>query len=202
MSGYNSEIQALKYLLYDFDQPIAVQLQETYLHEISFDKNTLPHLDIVICRIFEHFIGYGFNKALIDEISDGMGCDVVDAFLSHVGHDHRYKLMSILADEALYRDEHRWNMMVANPFVLRCAQHMLNDYYEWWVINYDQTDELEPRPLSVERTYDSPPVDRYKYFLSIFPAVSFSLSHTLSCYFNNKTDVVKRIAVNTPIAVS
>lgn len=202
MSGYSTENHVLKYLLDGpsfNNQPKTIQLQEGDLANIAINDDTRDHLDIVFCRIFDLYINEGHDSSIIDRLSDTMGCDIVDAFLSRVGDGHDYKLLSILSEKALYRDKDRWRAIINDPFVLRLALYALEEYHSWWIMNYGQDGALTQRPENIESSYDSLSVDRYKYCSIIFPAVSFSLS-LISKNFG-EANIIKHIALDAPIAV-
>jgi len=200
MNGFHTERLVINYLL-NGDRcyhPSAIHLQEGDWADILAKGNILDHLDIVWCRVLDHFITKGYDSAIIDRLSDTIGCDIVDAFLSRKEHVHGHKLLSIITDEALYRDKDRWNAMIDAPYIAYMAMDTIEAFYKWWIMNNGCANFLEQRPYDVEVSNDNPSLDRNDFYAAIFPAVSFALSLVGN---NNDSQFIQFLSQESPYTV-
>ena len=198
MCGYCTENLTLEYLLSGVRRG---HNRSIYLQEANFVGDIETHgrcatqyqQDIVLCRVLDYFINWGHDASIIDRLL-ATGTDIVGSIQSRGTH----ALWPYLADEAIYRDEDRWNATITDPVVLHTAHTTLDHYHDWWIAGNGRTDGLDQDTNDGDIGSNDGTSD-WQTFCNIFPAVSFSLS--LVSKNHGDTDVIKTLALGLPHSV-
>ena len=75
-------------------------------------------LDIIFCRLLDHFITHGHDALLYNIVESALGPTLIhDFFTKKDGcpeHNFSEELLNIIADPNIYKDETSWNEFIQN----------------------------------------------------------------------------------------
>jgi len=158
-------------------------------------------IDIVICRLYEEFIFYGFDNLLYKKITTVFGSDFVDVFLKQRNALNNKQKISVIW-ENLYNKENYQNDLLWNNFIsaktelIEFSLDVLNFYYDWWIKGNKSETSYPMKRL--EETGIIFPVGHMlqkesEIFDALFPWVYFSLMYLAK--YNSSPDLIEKIAL-------
>ena len=156
-------------------------------------------IDIAFCRVWEMFINNEYDTAY-KGLEAGLDKESIKKFLIRFYDSDDCKKWGALGDRNLYVDKQYWDRFMENkqPLIDNSIKTLMS-YYDWWILGNtkeisDPADRMEKTGI-MDPIEDTPPKEWNRFYL-FFPAVFFSLS--LLSRHQSKSDIIKRIAIETP----
>lgn len=184
------------------DQTVSYLQEGNLREEINRMRDievTPIHIDIMFCRILDHYFTHGHDRSLIEILEDVIGCGAINSFLTR---NCDLEMWKILKNGAIYGDKDDWNDVVGNKDMPTIADNTLKHYYHSWV-NKDAADcdirFLDHNGMSnaeLDTLVKNNIAANLNRFYAMFPAVSFALSYLTK--FCCGAEVIKKIALDVP----
>jgi|GEM_PF-6209990 len=183
---------------------------ELLLKTVKDRKNISRGIDIVFCRLYEHFIFSGYNSTFYTSLISYVDRSVVDSFYARqfdrAALDSFYSRQCEIDSEtslkALWKEEtftnqNNWDSFIADKHVLASSVAKLEGYHDWWILEHGKEindPETQMKELGYH-TCDSNPTrgDRKRFDLE-FPSTFFSFCYVAK--YSSQSDIIKKIALD------
>ncbi|MBK8815620.1 MAG: hypothetical protein IPN42_09025 [Methylococcaceae bacterium] len=139
-------------------------------------SNFTSSIDIVLCRLYDHYLNKGHTKSLFDVIEKSFGRDVINAYLVDIGTDDKNQFEAPLKNQETYNNAGTWNKFLKNGNLIADSERCLNAYYDWWILGHNK-ETSDPDVRMAETGVMDPiantPKYEWKKFYRAFPVVFF-----------------------------
>lgn len=169
---------------------------KTEIQHLEDPNNPEPLIDLVFCRLYDHYFAHGFDIELFNILQDKFGHAAVQAYLTR-----RQACSSAFKTELsninLLSDEACWNRFIADEKNnLRNALDLLNFYHGWWLLGIGK-EKSEPEEqieeFGISDHIDNTTLAEWNKFDTLYPAISFALSYII--HHHRDLEIIQKIAL-------
>lgn len=169
---------------------------KTEIKQLEDPNNPEPLIDLVFCRLYDHYFAHGFDIELFNILQGKFGHEAVLAYLTRrQASSSAFK--AELSNLNLLSDEACWNQFIADEKNnLRNALDLLNFYHGWWLLGIGK-EKSEPEEqieeFGISDHIDNTTLAEWNKFDALYPAISFALSYILN--HDSNSEIIQRIAL-------
>ncbi|SDX60750.1 hypothetical protein [Nitrosomonas oligotropha] len=171
---------------------------KTEIEQLEDPNNPEPLIDLAFCRLYDHYLTYGFDAGLFNTLQNKFGQEAMQAYLAKRQACHNDLFRAELSRIKLLTNAAQWGRFMADQERMHNhALELLNSYYDWWVLGIGKEKEKR-KPNSIDENLLFPDElmtasAEWDKFHALYPALFFSLSYLINHHCDS--DIIRKIAL-------
>lgn len=169
---------------------------KTEIQHLEDPNNPEPLIDLVFCRLYDHYFAHGFDVELFNILQDRFGHEAIQAYFARrQASSSAFK--TELGNTNLLSDEACWNQFIADKErIFKNSLELLNFYHDWWLLGIGKEKSYPDEQIEgteIEDSSVSTTLAEWNKFDLLYPAVSLTLSYIIN--HHSDAEIIQKIAL-------
>lgn len=171
---------------------------KTEIEQLEDPNNPEPLIDLVFCRLYDHYFTHGFDAGLFNILQNKFGQEAIQAYLAKRQACHNDLFREELSRIELLTNAAQWGQFMADQERIHShALELLNSYYDWWVLGIGKEKEKRKQNYIDEKLLFPDELittsAEWDKFHALYPALFFALSYLIN--HHSDSDIIRKIAL-------